>query len=100
MAQPWQLPQLHVTDLPFFFFLTMLMMIAATMPTSTVHIMIVQIFSTYFTLTFFVSLFASLYGLKSMNSMKAIRRIEMIKPMMFRLPVNAPPIWLMHRAIT
>ena len=97
MAQPWQLPQLHVTDLPFFFFLTMLMMIAATMPASTVQMMIVQIlpdshWSIYFTLTFFVSLFASLYGLNSMNSMKAIRRIEMVKPMMFRLPVNAPPI--------
>ncbi len=105
MAQPWQLPQLHTTDLPFFFFLTMLMMTAATMPISTAQMMIVQRFpaihwSIYFTLTFFVSLLASLYGLKSINSMPAINRIEMIKPRMFRLPVNAPPIWLMHRAIT
>ena len=46
----------------------------------------------YFTLTFLVSLLASLYGLNSINSIPAIIRIETIKPIMFRLPVNAPPI--------
>lgn len=108
MGQLLQLPQLHTTDLPAFFFLTMLTMIAATIAISTAQMMIVQIFSDihasiysspYLIFTFLVSLFASLYGLKSMNSIPAIKRMEIIKPMMFRLPVNAPPIWLTIKAI-
>ena len=119
MGQHLQLPQLQTMDLPCFFFLTMLNMIAVTIAISTVQMIIVQILLTihwnirstpyytgmkclivYFIFTFLVSLFASLYGLKSMNSIPAIRRMETIRPITFRLPVNAPPIWLMHRAIT
>ena len=117
MGQHLQLPQLHTIDLPCFFFLTMLTMIALTIAISTAQMMIVQILLTihwsirtsplqapfpkgagtkclrvYFIFTFLVSFFASLYGLKSMNSIPAIRRIEMISPITFRLPVNAPPI--------
>lgn len=109
MGQALQLPQLQTTDLPAFFFLTMLTMIAVTIAIRTAQMMIVPILfdihvsirsSPYLILTFLVSLFASLYGLKSMNSIPTIRRIEMIRPMIFRFPVNAPPIWLTHRAIT
>ncbi len=42
MAQPLQFPQLQTTDLPCFFFFTILNIIAATMPISTAQIMIVQ----------------------------------------------------------
>lgn len=109
MGQPLQLPQLQTIDLPAFFFLTMLMMIAVTIAINTAQMMIVQmlldihenmISTPYLIFTFLVSLLASLYGLKSMNSIPAIRRIETISPMIFRLPVKAPPIWLMHSAIT
>ena len=101
MGQDLQLPQLQTIDLPCFFFLTMLTMIAVTMAINTAQMIIVQILLTihwnmrsspYLIFTFFVSLFASLYGLKSMNSIPAIRRIETIRPITFRLPVNAPPI--------
>ena len=43
MAQPLQLPQLQTTDLPCFFFLTMLTMIAVTIAISTAQMMIVPI---------------------------------------------------------
>lgn len=42
MAQFLQLPQLHTTDLPAFFFFTMLTMIKATIAISTAQMMIVQ----------------------------------------------------------
>ena len=109
---------MHTTDLPCFFFFTILTMIAATIAISTAQMIIVQILLTihwnirstpyytgmkcmtvYFIFTFLVSLFASLYGLKSMNSIPAIRMIETIRPITFRFPVNAPPIWLTIRAI-
>ncbi len=41
MGQLLQLPQLHTTDLPAFFFFTMLTMIAATIAISTAQMMIV-----------------------------------------------------------
>jgi len=44
IGQHLQLPQLHTTDLPCFFFFTMLTMIAATIAISTAHIMIVPMF--------------------------------------------------------
>lgn len=43
MAQFLQLPQLQITDLPCFFFFTMLTMIAVTIAISTAQITIVQI---------------------------------------------------------
>ena len=118
IGQDLQLPQLQTMDLPCFFFLTMLTMIAVTIAISTAQMIIVQILLTihwnirstpyytgmkclivYFIFTFLVSLFASLYGLKSMNSIPAIRRMETIRPITFRLPVNAPPIWFTISAI-
>ena len=108
MGQALQLPQLQTTDLPAFFFLTMLTMIAVTIAIRTAQMMIVPILfdihvsirsSPYLILTFLVSLFASLYGLNSMNSIPAISRTATIKPTIFILPVNAPPIWLTIKAI-
>ena len=117
MGQPAQLPQSHTADLPCFFFLTMLMMIAATIAMSTAHMMIVPMFDdihwsisssplvsgqigsfpseyAHFVFTFSVVL----YGLNTMNSIPAIRRTETISPTTFSSPVKAPPIWFTHRA--
>ena len=50
------------------------------------------------TLTFAVSLVASLYGRKSSQMKQATTAIATIRPRTFRLPVSAPPIWLMTSA--